>query len=202
MDIRGKTFRNLMVTLALIAVVGAVVIGIVEAPDGVQVTAGNPDSAASEAQFDEALADAPRPLAAVYEQGDALIEGGVPALERQIAELRGNPIVVNAWASWCGPCRFEFPHFQRQAIEHGAEVAFLGVDVEDSVEAAEGFLEELPLPYPSYIDGGGEIRDLWKARRGLPVTAFYDAGGELVHVREGPYGTEAELEADIERYAQ
>ena len=201
MDAQGKTIRNLLVALGLIAVLVAVVIGIAQAPDGVQVTAGNPESAASEEDFDAALADAPPKLAAIYAQGDALLEGGVPALERQLDELRGTPVVVNAWASWCGPCRFEFPHFQSQAIKHGTRVAFLGVDVEDAVEAAEGFLEELPLPYPSYIDGDGDARRLWNARSGLPVTAFYDSSGELAHLREGPYRTEAELEADIERYA-
>lgn len=202
MNANSKRTRNLLVALGLIAVLVAVVIGIAQAPDGVQSTSGNPESAATEEDFEEALADAPPGLAAIYEQGDALLDGGVPALEERIEALRGTPVVVNAWASWCGPCRFEFPHFQSQAIEHGTEVAFLGVDVDDAVEAAEGFLEDLPLPYPSYIDGTGEIHDAWNARRGLPITAFYDSDGELVHVREGPYFTEADLEADIERYAQ
>jgi len=202
MDLGGSRRRNLLLALAAVAVAAAVVIGIVQSPDGVQSTASNPESAATEEDFEAALADAPPELAAIYDQGDALIEGGVEALERQLAEIRGTPAVVNAWASWCGPCRFEFPHFQRAAMEHGTEVAFLGVDVEDAVEAAEGFLERLPLPYPSFVDGDGEIRKVWKARSSLPITAFYDSSGELVHLREGQYRSEEELEADIARYAR
>jgi cytochrome c biogenesis protein CcmG/thiol:disulfide interchange protein DsbE len=200
MDTGGKTFRKLLVALAVLAVGVAIAMGIAQAPDSGTSGTGNPDSAASEGEFEDALAGAPPQLAAIYDQGDALLEGGVDALHRQLEELRGTPVVVNAWAEWCGPCRFEFPFFQAQAIEHGKRVAFLGVDVEDSVEAAEGFLEDLPLPYPSYIDGDGEIRDVWNSR-GLPATAFYASSGKLVHLRDGPYRTEAELEADIERYA-
>jgi cytochrome c biogenesis protein CcmG/thiol:disulfide interchange protein DsbE len=200
MDARGTTTRNLMVALGLIAVLGALAIGIAQAPDSGDSGDGNPESAASEADFDEALAGAPPELAALYDQGDALIEGGVDAFHSQLEDLRGTPVVVNAWASWCGPCRFEFPHFQRQAIEHGKRVAFLGIDVEDSVEAAEDFLEDFPLPYPSFVDGPGDIQGVWNSR-GLPVTAFYDSSGKLAHLREGPYRTEAELDADIERYA-
>ena len=201
MDANGKTRRNLLIALGLIAVMVAVGIGIAQAPDSEDSGAGNPESAASEEDFDAALADAPPKLAAVYEQGDALIGGGVDAFHRELERLRGTPVVVNAWASWCGPCRFELPHFQSAAIEHGTRVAFLGIDVEDSDAAAEEFLEELPLPYPSYIDGEGEIRGVWNSR-GLPVTAFYDSSGKLAHLREGPYRTEAELEDDNERYAQ
>ena len=200
MDTGGKTFRKLLVALAAIVVAVAAVIGVSQAPDSAD-GGSDPESAASERDFQAALAGAPPKLAAIYEQGDALLEGGVGALRRQLAALEGTPAVVNAWASWCGPCRFEFPHFQRQALEHGKRVAFLGVDVEDSVEAAEDFLEDLPLPFPSFIDAEGEIRELWKSR-GLPATAFYDSSGELVYLRDGPYRTEAELEADIRRYAR
>jgi cytochrome c biogenesis protein CcmG/thiol:disulfide interchange protein DsbE len=125
----------------------------------------------------------------------------VDAFESQLADLRGYPVVVNKWASWCGPCRFEFPFFQAQAAERGEEVAFLGVDSDDDPAAAATFLEELPLPYPSFSDPDQEIARLFDARE-FPATAFYDSDGELVHTRLGGYGSEAELAADIERYAR
>ena len=127
--------------------------------------------------------------------------GGVPAFERQLRELRGTPVVVNKWASWCGPCRAEFPYFQAEAAERGTEIAFLGVDANDSEDAARTFLEDLPLPYPSFSDPDEEISELLEGAREFPSTAFYDSKGELVYVKRGGYGSRADLAADIDRYA-
>ena len=190
----------MLVGLGLLAVVAAVAIGIAQAPDGVETDAGNPESAATEEDFERALADVPPKLAAIYDQGDALIPGGLEALDDQIAELRGTPVVVNAWGSWCAPCRAELPLFQEATIEFGDRVAFLGVNTEDSEEAASTFLEQVPLPFPSYQDFDGDVRSEWHPR-GLPATRFYDASGEVVHLRDGPYRDEEDLAADIERYA-
>jgi cytochrome c biogenesis protein CcmG, thiol:disulfide interchange protein DsbE len=161
--------------------------------------AGNPESAAVD--YDKALADAPRSLAKLYDQGDALIPGGVDELQRQLDALRGHPAVVNAWASWCGPCRSEFPFFQEVAARYGERVAFLGVDSYDSDAAAETFLDELPLPYPSITDPDRDVWGEWNIP-GLPATAFYDSKGERVYVRPGPYESAEDLIADVERYAQ
>ena len=85
MDTGGRRSRNLVVALGLIAVAVAVAIGIAQAPDSGGSGSGNPESAASEAEFEDALADAPPRLAAIYEQGDALLEGGLEALDTEIA---------------------------------------------------------------------------------------------------------------------
>ena len=163
--------------------------------------AGNPESAVGAAELEQALAGAPPQLAELYAQGNQLLDGGVDAYEAKLADLEGTPVVVNKWASWCGPCRFEFPFFQSQTAEHGKEVAFVGVDSDDDADAAETFLGQLPLPYPSFSDPDSEIADLLDARE-FPSTAFYDSSGELVYLRRGGYGSEEELKADIERYAQ
>lgn len=157
----------------------------------------------SHPDYAKALAGAPRPLASLYSQGNELLDGGQAAYERRLRSLRGYPVVVNLWASWCGPCRFEFPWFQRAAARYGKRVAFLGVDKEDSDELAERFLRERPLPYPSYTDPDEEIAESIDrdATRGLPTTAFYDRTGEVVFLKLGPYDDEAELRADIERHA-
>ena len=86
-------------------------------------------------------------------------------------------------------------------VEHGSDVAFLGVDTDDSVDAAETFLSELPLPYPSFSDPDSEIADELGLRE-FPSTVFYDSSGEIAYVRRGGYGSEDELAADIEKYAQ
>jgi len=150
--------------------------------------------------YEKALAGAPPPLAAVYRQGNDLLGGGQDAYEGRIDDLRGYAVVVNVWASWCGPCRFEFPTLQRMAARYGDRVAFLGVDSQDADDAAETFLSEAPLPYPSYSDPDAEIQDGFAAR-GLPTTAFYDRAGNLCFVKQGPYTEHSELAADIRRYA-
>ena len=80
-------------------------------------------------------------------------------------------------------------------------MAFLAIDSEDSDDAANTFLREEPVPYPSYTDPDKEIADSIGASLGLPDTAFYDRSGELVYLKQGPYDDEAELRADIERFA-
>ncbi len=165
--------------------------------------AGNPASEVSLEQATAPLEGAPPELRVIREEANELLDGGTEAFAARLDELRGAPVVVNKWASWCGPCRFEFPFFQSQADERGAEVAFLGIDSNDSVAAAETFLTELPLPYPSYLDPDQELADefLDNARE-FPATGFYDSRGELAYVHLGGYPDEESLAADIDRYAQ
>jgi cytochrome c biogenesis protein CcmG, thiol:disulfide interchange protein DsbE len=150
--------------------------------------------------YESALAGAPAKLASLHEQEGELLPGGLDAYEKRIASLRGYPVVANLWASWCGPCRFEFPAFQRLAARYGKRVAFVGIDSEDSDDAASTFLSEEPVPYPSYTDPDKEIFDSLGAR-GFPDTAFYDRKGNLCFLKQGPYTDDADLEADIKTYA-
>jgi cytochrome c biogenesis protein CcmG, thiol:disulfide interchange protein DsbE len=151
--------------------------------------------------YTKALAGSPSPLAALYSQPNRLLSGGTDVYEKRIAALHGYPAMVNVWASWCGPCRFEFPLLQRAAATYGKRVAFLGIDSQDSDDAARTFLAEAPVPYPSYTDPDEEIAESVGADLGLPDTAFYDRHGKLVYLKQGPYRDAAELSADIERYA-
>jgi len=150
--------------------------------------------------YAKALASAPAPLAALYRQGNRLLPGGTEAFERRLATLRGYPAVVNVWASWCGPCRFEFPILQKLSARYGKRVAFLGVNSQDSDAGAKTFLEEAPVPYPSYTDGDQGIADSIGAR-GLPDTAFYDRAGSLCYLKIGTFAKQAELAAYIQRFA-
>jgi cytochrome c biogenesis protein CcmG, thiol:disulfide interchange protein DsbE len=154
----------------------------------------------SHPDYDKALAGSPPELAAVYRQGNELLPGGEEALERRIDGLHGYPVVVNVWASWCGPCRFEFPSFQDLSAEYGKRVAFLGVDSIDNDDAARTFLEQAPVPYPSYADPDDDVRETLSVR-GLPNTAYYDRGGELCYVKQGQYQDHSDLESDLRRYA-
>lgn len=156
----------------------------------------------SSVDFDRALERAPQRLSQLYEMPAVGGLEGQEDYESTLSSLRGFPVVVNNWASWCGPCRQEFPMFQAQAARRLDQVAFLGVLSEDSRDAASTFLRDSPVPYPSVDDPDGELQ-AWIGRGlvGLPNTLFYDVDGDLVYVKQGPYSDEDDLAADIDHYA-
>jgi cytochrome c biogenesis protein CcmG, thiol:disulfide interchange protein DsbE len=189
--------RRILLVLGTLALVAIVVIGLGQA--------GGSEEPQETTTFDLAqakreLAGAPAPLAALYEQSNTILTGGRQAFDRQIEQLEGHPAVINKWASWCQPCRSEFPVFQQVATERGKEIAFLGVNAEDKRPAAEQFLRERPLPYPSYEDPDEEIAKELEAGKYFPMTVFVDEEGKTAFIKAGEYTSRAELEADIDRY--
>jgi thiol-disulfide isomerase/thioredoxin len=163
----------------------------------------DPESAAPPRQeAARQLAGAPAPLAALHRQANQLLPGGAGAFEDRLAQLRGHPVVVNKWASWCPPCRAEFPFFQRLSVSLGRQVAFLGVDSDDNRGEAREFLRDFPVSYPSYEDPDQEVARVFKGHLAFPATAFYDRTGKLTFVHQGGYASEARLREDIERYAR
>lgn len=187
-----KVTRQLAIGLALTAIAALTSAGCGASTNG--------DYGGEHPDYATALAGSPPPLAALHRQANELLPGGSEAFERRIAELEGYPAVVNVWASWCGPCRFEFPTLQKLSAAYGKRVAFIGVNSEDADDAAKTFLEEAPVPYPSYTDGDGGIANELGGI-GLPATGFYDRHGKLVFLQQKPYTDDAGLRADIERYA-
>jgi cytochrome c biogenesis protein CcmG, thiol:disulfide interchange protein DsbE len=162
----------------------------------------DPDSAApSQAQIKRALKGAPPKLTALHNQGSQLLGGGKPAFQERMEELRGYPVVINSWGSWCAPCRAEFPVFQRVALAFGKRVAFLGLDAQDNDGNARKFLERFPVTYPSYRDPDVKISNSVRAGGFFPTTIFFDRKGKLVYAHPGPYDKDADLIADIKRYA-
>ena len=134
-------------------------------------------------------------------ESNQILDGGTDAFERRLADLRGHPIVVNQWASWCPSCRFEFPYFQRLAAKYRGRVAFLGVDSQDNRDDAKKFLKEYPTPFPHYFDPDVEIARVFGGGRGWPTTAFYNAAGELTQTHIGAFAEQTDLEESIRRYA-
>jgi thiol-disulfide isomerase/thioredoxin len=113
----------------------------------------------------------------------ALPPTDVEAFRALLDDLRGTPVVVNLWASWCEPCEREMPILAQAARAH-PDVQFLGVDTLDAREGAEEFIAEFAVPFPSLFDPDGAIRtDLDSF--GLPVTVFFDARGNQVGKVDG-----------------
>jgi cytochrome c biogenesis protein CcmG, thiol:disulfide interchange protein DsbE len=160
-----------------------------------------PSGGAAHPDYAKALAGSPPPLAAIHKQANDLIPGGQKAFEKRLAQLHGYPVVANVWASWCGPCREEFPVLQQLSARYGKQVAFLGVNSEDATDAAATFLKEEPLSYPSYVDPHKATLESLGGVGGFPDTAFFDKTGKLVYLKQGPYPNASELEADVKRYA-
>jgi cytochrome c biogenesis protein CcmG/thiol:disulfide interchange protein DsbE len=147
------------------------------------------------------LAGSPKPLAELHAQAGELLPGGSPALHARLASLRGQPVVINKWASWCEPCRAEFAAFQHASLAQGRAVAFIGIDSGDSSRGdAIAFLRSHPVGYPSYYDQSGQLGAALTDSTFTPVTVFYDRhGSQFIH--QGPYLSTAKLEQDVRRYA-
>lgn len=84
--------------------------------------------------------------------------------------------MVNAWASWCTPCRAEFPLFASASAHYGRQVAFLGVDTNDSASDGRAFLAQHPVSYPSYQSSSTQLSSL-AVIEGMPTTIFVDRAG-------------------------
>lgn len=113
------------------------------------------------------------------------------------AELRGHPVVVNFWASWCIPCKAEAPRLAASAREHSGQVIFLGIDVQDFKSDARRFLKRFDTPYVSVRDGAGSIYSGY-GRTGVPETYWIDARGRIVAHYPGEV-SRAQLEAGVQQ---
>jgi cytochrome c biogenesis protein CcmG/thiol:disulfide interchange protein DsbE len=189
--------RRALWIVAAAALVAVVVIGLTQAkPKQDDAKAPAFDLQAARRQ----LAGSPAPLAALHREANQLLPGGTKAFEDRLAKLEGHPVVINKWASWCGPCRAELPILQEVATERGREIAFVGVNARDKRPAAEGFAERFPVPYPSYEDPDEKIARKLQVPANFPATVFVDARGKTVFTHQGGYAAAKDLQADLDKY--
>ena len=100
--------------------------------------------------------------------------------ELRLSDFRGQAVVLNFWATWCGPCRAEMPELQSIYDEHAAAgtLTVLGIDEMESADAVNGFIAALALTFPMALDRSGEVAERY-GLIGLPGTFFIDAEGIL-----------------------
>ncbi len=156
-------------------------------------------AAPSAADAQRVLAGSPESLASLHAQAGRLITSG-GTLSDRLSSLRGYPVVLNAWAAWCPPCRQEFPLLAAASAQYGRKVAFLGADTNDSTSDARSFLAQHPVSYPSYPVTSSDLSP-FAVLEGFPTTIFLNAAGKVVFVHTGQYQSEAALDNDIQHYA-
>lgn len=113
--------------------------------------------------------------------GSLVSDFELPALSgpaQRLSELKGRPVVINFWATWCGPCKEEMPLLNRLAREYPENLVVLGVNYAESVDVVEEFVAEEGITFPILLDEAGQVADLYFVRN-YPATFFIDAGGVL-----------------------
>ncbi len=162
---RGPSPRRLIVAawlVAAVAVVGVALLVNLGRPPGPVVTP---------------VVGAPAPLFDLQ-----TLDGGRVAL----ADLRGAPVVVNFWASWCPTCRDEAPLLAAAAVEYGGRgVRLIGIVYQDSPDAARDFMRQYGLTFPGLIDPDGRTAIDYGVF-GIPETFFIDAAGIVRSRQIGP----------------
>jgi cytochrome c biogenesis protein CcmG, thiol:disulfide interchange protein DsbE len=147
-----------------------------------------------ESQVTSALARGGSPTAPAFELEQ--LDGGGPLT---LESLRGKTVVLNFWASWCGPCKEETPLLQQGWKRwQGKDVVFVGVDVKDFRGDARSFLARYDVTYPNVYDGKGSTVGRYGVT-GFPETYFIDASGKVRYRIAGPVADAKELDAAIER---
>lgn len=169
--------------LAVIAIVGAVWylqdgrgrgvereqgIGIVALPEGMNPTDKPPAVEVGRAAPDFVL---------------RTMDGGTVRL----SDLRGRPVLVNFWASWCQPCRSEMPEIvQASAGPEGPGFAVVAVDLQEAEGPVRDFAQQFGMSFPVAFDRTGEVARTFRADKELPTTVFVDRTGVVREIKQGP----------------
>jgi thiol-disulfide isomerase/thioredoxin len=105
----------------------------------------------------------------------------------RLSDFRGKPVILNFWATWCGPCRAEFPEFQKAAVDNADRLVIIGINntTADQPDLIPDFLREFGVTFPIVLDEKGETVKTYRIL-GLPTTVFIDSNGIVNEVFTGP----------------
>ena len=179
----GEARARRSVFAALLGLVASALVGCGEpATSGADPLAAAPTFAPVAVPGLEGCRGLERNVAAADDDGDRLPALDLPCLTEQrrvdISQLGGAPMVVNLWASWCGPCREEMPRLAEAARETPG-VKFVGINTRDDPALAASFLAGTGTRYPQLVDLDGLVLDSTRVP-GLPVTLVLDREGRIV----------------------
>jgi cytochrome c biogenesis protein CcmG, thiol:disulfide interchange protein DsbE len=94
----------------------------------------------------------------------------------KLSDLKGKPVVMNFWATWCPPCKEEMPLLEKYAQQHAGQVTFLGVDYAEKEDVVQQFITQAGVTFPILLDRAGIVSDLYYVRN-YPITFFIDSDG-------------------------
>jgi peroxiredoxin len=104
----------------------------------------------------------------------------------RLGDLRGRPVILNFWATWCGPCRSEIPEFQVVHEQLGAtSVVVVAVNVQEGAMKVTEWTERFGVSFPVVLDTGGSVTRAYVARNALPMTIFIAADGTVASIARG-----------------
>lgn len=151
--------------------------------------------------IDDALAAGSRPPAPDITLPVLVTGPGLPPVGQQasLADLKGKVVLLNLWASWCGPCKDEAPVLERiwnQYRDKG--VVVLGIDIQDLTADALAFVQEYGLTYPSLRDGSDDSKTALEAT-GVPETYLVDRRGRIALHLAGPVSSTTQLSGPIDQ---
>ena len=177
-----KKIVIIILVLAFVLVLGGA--GILYNQLGQKLT---PDLLATQATQENEAAEASAPTAQTTEPANDLTPEftvyDLDGKEVHLSDFFGKPIVLNFWASWCGPCQMEMPDFNEKYLEVGEEVQFLMVNMTDgsreTVESASAFIAEQGYSFPVYYDTDLDAATVYSVYS-LPTTYFIDVEGYTV----------------------
>jgi peroxiredoxin len=118
------------------------------------------------------------------------VDGG----EISLSDYRGRPVILNFWATWCGPCRYEVPAFKAFYERYPEEqVVIIAVSTQDDPDSARGYAIADGLKFVIPVDPRGVVANLYNVR-GLPTTFIIDENGVIKSIKIGPFLSVDEIE--------
>lgn len=165
--------------------------GVVAAGAGAWIALASGNDGAAET----GLIDSRKPEVGERAPDFALLDARDGSTVRRLSDYRGRYVILNWYASWCGPCRDEIPSFQEAYSYLSGDLVVLGINLEEDRDTAAGLLSELGADYPAVLDSEGVIARHYRVR-GLPTTLFLDRDGKIIEMGAGII-TEETLRAEL-----
>jgi cytochrome c biogenesis protein CcmG/thiol:disulfide interchange protein DsbE len=175
----------LVITLASVLILGLVVSGCPGEPEQSVVALGEITGVSMDP------AQSPQPSQPAPDFQFQTPEGQSTSL----SQLKGQLVLVNFWATWCGPCTYEMPFLQQFYQEHpGDEVVLLAINVQESPSQVAEFMQSRGFSFTVLLDSQADVAQRYNVR-GIPTTFFIDREGIIQQIHVGAFQSQAEIES-------